>query len=180
MPLTVNWASTWANQSSGSAGQKGGILTVTEFVAVDGPGSDSSIVNFVLVGVTNCSGHDWDQREVILFRKIHKMTHNQFHAVVSRPRLAPGTSDATPIMPLLPPPPSPLLPPVHRTLCFRSQSYTVHDGMKGPWNRVYCGLAPGSRPNNMAAVMEVNVSHQIDNLIKSMDFYEKERLMIWK
>ena len=95
MPLTVNWASTWANQSSGSAGQKGGILTVTEFVAVDGPGSDSSIVNFVLVGVTNCSGHDWDQREVILFRKIHKMTHNQFHAVVSRPRLAPGTSDAT-------------------------------------------------------------------------------------
>ena len=42
-----------------------------------------------------CSGHDWDQREVILFRKIHKMTHNQFHAVVSRPRLTPGTSDAT-------------------------------------------------------------------------------------
>ena len=41
------------------------------------------------------SGHDWDQREVILFCKIHKMTHNQFHAVVSRPRLAPGTSDAT-------------------------------------------------------------------------------------
>ena len=49
------------------------ILTVTEFVSVNGPGSDSSIVNFVLVGVTNGSGHDWDQREVILFRKIHKM-----------------------------------------------------------------------------------------------------------
>ena len=36
---------------------------------------------------------------MILFRKIHKMTHNQFHAVVSRPRLTPGTSDATGVPP---------------------------------------------------------------------------------
>jgi hypothetical protein len=29
MPLVVNWASTWTNQTSGSAGQKGGSLILT-------------------------------------------------------------------------------------------------------------------------------------------------------
>ena len=39
---------------------------------------------------------------------------------------------------------------------------SLHDRSKGPWNHVYWGLAPGSKPNNMAAVMRVNVSPEID------------------
>ena len=42
------------------------------------------------------------------------------------------------------------------------------------------GLAPGSKQNNMAAVIEINVSPQIDNLTKSMNFHEEERLDVWK
>ncbi len=35
MPLVVNWASTWANQTSGSAGQKGGsFILVAAMVGV--------------------------------------------------------------------------------------------------------------------------------------------------
>ena len=51
--VTGNCGSPWANHSSGSAGQKGGILTVTEFMAVDGPGSDSAIV----IEVCSYRGH---------------------------------------------------------------------------------------------------------------------------
>ena len=42
------------------------------------------------------------------------------------------------------------------------------------------GLAPGSKQNNMAAVIEINVSPQINNLTKSMNVHEEERLDLWK
>ena len=46
--------------------------------------------------------------------------------------------------------------PVHRIFCALSQSL---DRMKGgPWNRVYFRLAPGSKHNNMAAIMGQRVS----------------------
>ena len=59
-------------------------------------------------------------------------------------------------------------------------SPSLYDSSERPWNRVYHELAPGSKPNNMAAVMEINVSPQIDHLTNSMDFYEEKRLDIWK
>ena len=42
------------------------------------------------------------------------------------------------------------------------------------------GFAPGSKHNNMAAVMEINVSPQIDDLTKGMNPHEEERLKIWQ
>ena len=63
-------------------------------------------------------------------------------------------------------------------LCARSQFFSVHHRMKGPWNRVYRGLGPGSKPNNMATFMKVNVSPQIDNLTNTMNFYKENPLTI--
>ena len=48
--------------------------------------------------------------------------------------------------------------------CARSQSYWMLN-----W------LAPGSKPNNMAAVMEVNVSPQIDDFTNGVNLYEEKR-----
>ena len=52
--------------------------------------------------------------------------------------------------------------------------------MKGAWYRDYYGLAPGSKSNNMAAVVEVNVSPQIDDFVNSLNFYEEKGVPIWK
>ena len=79
------------------------------------------------------------------------------------------------MMPIVPNLSSPDAPDIVRSFPVLS----MHNGMKGPWS-VYNGLAPGSKHNNMAAVMEVNVSSQIDDLTKSMNLHEEERLAIWK
>ena len=56
MPLVVNWASTCANQTSGSAGQKGGSLTLTAarvWGAAGRAGVGSAAAGSDIVVVTN-------------------------------------------------------------------------------------------------------------------------------
>ena len=47
-------------------------------------------------------------------------------------------------------------------------------------SRVYHGLAPGSKHNDMAAILDVHVSRQIDDLTNSMNLREEDRLEISK
>ena len=62
MPLVVNWASTWANQTSGSAGQKGGSLMLTAATAgtgaAGGSGAGGSSIDISCVaGLRSRRGH---------------------------------------------------------------------------------------------------------------------------
>ena len=56
----------------------------------------------------------------------------------------------------------------------------MHGRMRGALESCLLQARPRFQHNNMAAVMEVNVSHEIDHLTNSMDFYEDKRLAIWR